>query len=129
MIFEIVALLFKLHFRGEDCEKFSLHLDFLVLRIMHCINTKWEWSIISATVRRSTAVVVPLYKNLRVTKFLDFMVLKDSVTAHTCIKMRKLPKDLRVLRYISRLCLFIRRERSCLSSKFTRYALSLLEMR
>jgi hypothetical protein len=27
--------------RGRiDCEIFSLHLDFLVLRIMHCVNTK-----------------------------------------------------------------------------------------
>jgi hypothetical protein len=34
-----VALSFKPHFEGEDkCEKFFLHLDILVLRIMHCVN-------------------------------------------------------------------------------------------
>jgi hypothetical protein len=38
-----------------------------------------------------------IYKNLRIlnliiAKFLDFMVLKDSIVAHTCIKIHKLPK-------------------------------------
>jgi hypothetical protein len=35
--------LFKPLFEGGgriDCEKFSLHLDLLVLRIMRCVNTK-----------------------------------------------------------------------------------------
>jgi hypothetical protein len=54
MIFKIEVLSFKPHFEGEDCEKFFLHLDILVLRIdilvlridilvlriMHCVNAK-----------------------------------------------------------------------------------------
>jgi hypothetical protein len=32
---------FKPHFEGGiDCKKFSLHLNLLVLRIMHCVNVK-----------------------------------------------------------------------------------------
>jgi hypothetical protein len=34
----------------------------------------------------------PTYKNLRIAKFLDFMAMKDSIVAHTCIKTHKLPK-------------------------------------
>jgi hypothetical protein len=33
-----------------------------------------------------------IYKNLRIAKFLDFVVSKDSIHAHTCIKIHKLPK-------------------------------------
>jgi hypothetical protein len=40
----------------------------------------------------SNAVIVPLYKNLRITKFLDFTVLKDSIVAHRSIKIYKLTK-------------------------------------
>jgi hypothetical protein len=33
--------LFKPHFKGGiDCEKFSLHLNLLVFRIMCCVNAK-----------------------------------------------------------------------------------------
>jgi hypothetical protein len=35
-----MAFSFEPHFEGEDCEKFFLHLDLLVLRIMHHINAK-----------------------------------------------------------------------------------------
>jgi hypothetical protein len=49
------------------------------------------------TVRGSNAVIVPLYKKLRITKFLDFTVLKDSIVAHRSIKIYKLinvtPRD------------------------------------
>jgi hypothetical protein len=63
-----------------------------------------------------------------IAKFLELMFLKDSISSHTCIKIRKLPKDICVLRYISHLSsMFIRKEISCLSSKFMRCALSLLE--
>jgi hypothetical protein len=34
----------------------------------------------------------PIYKNLRIAKFLDFTILKDSIVAYTCIKIHKLPK-------------------------------------
>jgi hypothetical protein len=49
------------------------------------------------TVRGSNAVIVSLYKklgilNLRIAKFMDFMALKDSIVAHMCIKIHKLPK-------------------------------------
>jgi hypothetical protein len=61
-------------------------------------------------VRGSTAVIVPLYKNLRIAKFLDFMVFKDSIVAHPYIKIHKLPKNLCALRYIRCLSfMFIRK--------------------
>jgi hypothetical protein len=31
-----------------------------------------------------------IYKNLRIAKFLDFMVLNDSIDAHACIKIHTL---------------------------------------
>jgi hypothetical protein len=34
----------------------------------------------------------PIHKNLRIAKFLDFMVLNDSIVAHMCIKIHKLHK-------------------------------------
>jgi hypothetical protein len=34
--------LFKPHFELEDWEKFFIHLDLLILRIMCCVNTRQE---------------------------------------------------------------------------------------
>jgi hypothetical protein len=71
-------------FWGDDCEKFSLHLDtytILVLRIMCCVNAKKEWSVISVTVRGSNAVNIYPYVKIMAT-FLDLMFLKDSTVVH-----------------------------------------------
>jgi hypothetical protein len=79
-----------------DYEKFSLHVDLLVLRIMWC-KCKIRMVYYKCDHQGSNAVIVPLYKNLsflnlRIAKFLDFMVLKDSIVAHTFIKIHELPK-------------------------------------
>jgi hypothetical protein len=44
-------------------------------------------------VPRRTAVIVPLYKNLRIiAKFMDFMFLKDSIVTYRSIKIHKFTK-------------------------------------
>jgi hypothetical protein len=43
------------------------------------------------TVRGNKRSLYP-YIYLRIANFLDFMILKDSIVAHVCIKIYKLPK-------------------------------------
>jgi hypothetical protein len=64
-----------------------------------------------------------IYKNLRIAKILNFMVLKDSIVAH---------HELRYKSYLRSMCvslMFIRKEISCLCSKFMRCTPFLVEMR
>jgi hypothetical protein len=92
-----MALSFKPHFEGRDCEKFFLCLDFFCSYNNVLCKRKIRMIYYKCDRQGGNAIIVPLYMNLRIlnlriAKVMDFLILKDGIVTHRSIKIHKLTK-------------------------------------